>query len=399
MRSAPPRRSAPRAPDDGVERIDCLVVGAGVVGLAIARALAGAGREVVVIDAADGIGTGTSSRNSEVVHAGLYYPPGSLKAELCVRGRNLLYPYCAAHGVEHRRCGKLIVATRDEDRARLDAIAARAHACGVDDLRPLTRAEARAMEPALECASALWSPSTGIVDSHGYMTALLGDAERAGAALALLTPLVEARRAGRGWRVVTGGAEALELETRWLVNAAGLQAQAIAARMHGFPAAAVPPLHLAKGSYFALRGRSPFARLIYPTPSDGGLGVHLTLDLGGQARFGPDVEWLAETDPARIDYAVDSARAAAFASDIRRYWPGLGDDALVPAYSGVRPKLSGPGEAAADFRIDGPAEHGCPGVVQLFGIESPGLTASLAIGEAVLRRVAPQESGGNVDDT
>jgi L-2-hydroxyglutarate oxidase LhgO len=382
-----------------VERIDCLVVGAGVVGLGIARALALAGREVIVIDAADGIGTGTSSRNSEVIHAGLYYPPGSLKAELCLRGRNLLYPYCAAHGVEHRRCGKLIVATREEDRARLDAIAARARACGVDDLRPLTRAEALAMEPALECASALWSPSTGIVDSHGTMTALLGDAERAGAVLALLTPLVEARRAGRGWRVVTGGADGLELETRWLVNAAGLQAQAIAARMHGFPPAAVPPLHLAKGSYFALRGRSPFSRLIYPTPSDGGLGVHLTLDLGGQARFGPDVEWLAETDPARIDYAVDSTRAAAFASDIRRYWPGLGDDALVPAYSGVRPKLSGPGEAAADFHIAGPAEHGCPGVVQLFGIESPGLTASLAIGEAVLRCVAPQESGGNVDDT
>ena len=220
------------------------------------------------------------------------------------------------------------------------------------------------------------------------MTALLGDAERAGAALALLTPLVEARRGGDGWQVVTGGAEPLELEAAWIVNAAGLHAQAIAARMHGFPQAAVPPLRLAKGHYFSLRGRSPFARLIYPTPTDGGLGVHLTLDLAGQARFGPDVEWLAETDPDRVDYAVDPSRAAAFAADIRRYWPGLGDDALLPAYSGVRPKLSGPGAAAADFMIAGPAEHGCPGVVQLFGIESPGLTASLAIGEEVLRRVA-----------
>jgi L-2-hydroxyglutarate oxidase LhgO len=382
-----------------VERVDCLVVGAGVVGLAVARALAEAGREVVVIDAADGIGTATSSRNSEVIHAGIYYPPGSLKAGLCVRGKALLYAYCAGHGVEHRRCGKLIVATRPEDGAHLDAIAARARACGVDDLVRLTRAEALAMEPALGCASALWSPSTGIVDSHGYMTALLGDAERAGAVLALLTPLVEARRAGPGWQVVTGGAEALELEARWIVNAAGLHAQAIAARMRGFPQAAVPTLHLAKGCYFSLRGRSPFSRLIYPTPTDGGLGVHLTLDLAGQARFGPDVEWLAGNDPDRIDYAVDPGRAAAFAADVRRYWPGLGDDALLPAYSGVRPKLSGPGAAAADFHIAGPAEHGCPGVVQLFGIESPGLTASLAIGEEVLRRVAAQGSGGRVVDT
>jgi L-2-hydroxyglutarate oxidase LhgO len=253
---------------------------------------------------------------------------------------------------------------------------------------PLTRAEALAMEPALDCASALWSPSTGIIDSHGYMTALLGDAERAGAVLALLTPLVEARRTGTGWQVATGGAEALELEAAWIVNAAGLHAQAIAARLHGFPAAAVPPLLLAKGHYFSLRGRSPFTRLIYPTPTDGGLGVHLTLDLAGQARFGPDVEWLADADPDHVDYAVDARRAPAFAADIRRYWPSLGDDALLPAYSGVRPKLSGSGAAAADFHIAGPAEHGCPGVVQLFGIESPGLTASLAIGEEVLRRVA-----------
>jgi L-2-hydroxyglutarate oxidase LhgO len=370
-----------------VERIDCLVVGAGAVGLAIARALAEAGREVIVVDAADGIGTGTSSRNSEVIHAGIYYPPGSLKAKLCVRGRQLLYPYCEAHGVEHRRCGKLIVATCDEDRPKLDAIAARARASGVLDLESLTRAEALAMEPALDCVAALWSPSTGIVDSHGAMTALLGDAERAGAMLALLTPLLEARRLGDGWQIATGGAEALELEAAWIVNAAGLHAPSIARRMQGFPPAAVPPQHLAKGHYFSLRGRSPFTRLIYPTPTDGGLGVHLTLDLAGQARFGPDVEWLADADPDRLDYSVDARRAPAFAADIRRYWPGLGDDALLPAYTGVRPKLSGSGTAAADFHIAGPAEHGCPGVVHLFGIESPGLTSSLAIGEEVRGRV------------
>ena len=370
-----------------MDRIDCLVVGAGVVGLAVARALAEAGREVIVVDRAEGIGTGTSSRNSEVIHAGLYYPPGSLKAKLCVRGRQLLYAYCEAHGVEHRRCGKLIVATRDDDRPKLAAIADRARACGVTDLQSLTREEALAMEPVLVCAWALWSPSTGIVDSHGYMTALLGDAERAGAMLALLTPLLEARREAGGWWVRTGGSEGLELQTHWIVNCAGLHAQGVAGRMQGFPAAAVPELHLAKGHYFSLRGRSPFTRLIYPTPGDGGLGVHLTLDLAGQARFGPDVEWLADANPEHIDYRVDAARAAAFEVDIRRYWPGLGDDALLPAYTGVRPKLSGTGTAAADFRIDGPAEHGCPGVVQLFGIESPGLTSSLAIGEEVRRRV------------
>jgi L-2-hydroxyglutarate oxidase LhgO len=370
-----------------LDRIDCLVVGAGVVGLAVAKTLAEAGREVIVIDAADGIGTGTSSRNSEVIHAGLYYAPGSLKAKLCVRGRQLLYDYCEAHGVEHRRCGKLIVATREEDGPKLDAIVERSRACGVSDLQRLTRAQARAMEPALACASALWSPSTGIVDSHACMTALLGDAERAGAMLALLTPLLEARREASGWRVRTGGVESLELEASWIVNCAGLHAQSVAGRMHGFPTAAVPELHLAKGHYFSLRGRSPFTHLIYPTPGDGGLGVHLTLDLAGQARFGPDVEWLADADPGHIDYRVDAARAAAFEADIRRYWPDLADDALLPAYTGVRPKLSGTGTAAPDFRIDGPAEHGCPGVVQLFGIESPGLTSSLAIGEEVRRRV------------
>ncbi len=371
-----------------MDRIDCLVVGAGVVGLAVARALAEAGREVVVAEQATGIGTGTSSRNSEVIHAGLYYPPGSLKAKLCVEGRARLYAYCEERGIEHRRCGKLIVAARDADRRWLDTIEARSRANGVFDLQRLERAEALAMEPALECAAALWSPSTGIVDSHAFMTSLLGDAERSGAVLALASPFDAARRDGDDWIVRLAGDDGFELRARWVVNSAGLHAQDVARRMEGFPAAAVPELHLAKGHYFTLQPRSPFTRLVYPTPTDGGLGVHLTLDLAGRARFGPDVEWLASADPGRIDYRVDASRAAAFERDIRRYWPALATDALQPAYSGVRPKLSGPGGDFADFRIDGPARHGVPGVVQLFGIESPGLTSSLAIAERVRQQIA-----------
>lgn len=359
-----------------------VVVGAGVVGLAVARALAMAGHEVLLLEREGAYGQGTSSRNSEVIHAGLYYAPGSLKAALCVRGRELLYGYCAERGVPHRRCGKLIVATRPEDDAALQAIAARAVACGVHDLQPLERADARRLEPALAAAAALWSPSTGIVDSHGLMTALLGDAESAGALLATRSPFEWAEAQPEGWLLQAGGAR---LRCRWLINAAGLAAQAAAQRMHGLPAAAVPRRHWAKGHYFALAGRPPFSRLIYPTPVDGGLGVHLTLDLAGAARFGPDVEWLPAPpdDDRALDFAVDAGRCAAFEADIRRYWPGLPAGALQPAYTGVRPKLSGPGEPAADFRIAGPAELGVGGTVQLFGIESPGLTASLAIAERV----------------
>ena len=367
-----------------VDAVDAVVVGAGVVGLAVARALALQGLSVVILEAATAHGTGTSSRNSEVVHAGLYYAPGSLKARLCVRGRELLYAYCAERGVEVRRCGKLLVATRKDDVPKLDTIRARAAACGVNDLQPLTRAQALAMEPALAVHAALWSPSSGIVDSHGLMTALLGDAQNAGALYAVASPFVGAQPVAAGWRVRTGGDETFELDARWLVNCAGLQAQAVAQAMQGFAATAIPPRRLAKGHYFSLAGRSPFSHLVYPMPVDGGLGVHLTLDLGGQARFGPDVQWLPEgIADADIDYAVDPARQAAFEAEIRHYWPGLPAGSLQPAYSGVRPKLSGPGEPAADFRIDGPAAHGVAGVVQLFGIESPGLTSCLAIAEQV----------------
>ncbi len=375
-----------------MDRVDCLVVGAGVVGLACARALAQAGLEVVVAEREPMFGSGVSARNSEVIHAGLYNPPGSLKSTLCVRGKPMLYDFCTARGVEHRRCGKLVVATRPQDTEALEAIAARARANGVDDLQWLTRAQALAMEPALECAAALWSPSSGIVDSHALMTALLGEAESAGALLAVTSRFVAATRHGAAWQVraQTGpGAPDFEMEAGWLVNAAGLDAQAVAASIDGFAADAIPARHLAKGHYFSLGGRSPFSRLIYPTPVDGGLGVHLTLDLAGQARFGPDVEWLtSNAGGAELDYAVDPRRAAAFATEVRRYWPGLPDGAIAPAYSGIRPKLAGPGQPLADFRIDGPAQHGCAGVVQLFGIESPGLTACLAIGERVASIVA-----------
>ena len=368
-----------------MDRVEVVVIGAGVVGLAAARALAQSGREVLVVEREPAFGSGVSSRNSEVVHAGLYYAPGSLKARLCAAGRDRLYAYCAERGVATRRCGKLVVATRAEELPQLAAIEARGRTAGVADLRRLSAAEAREMEPALACVGALWSPSSGIVDSHALMAALLGDAERAGALLALRTPFEGARRDGDGWVVATGGDAPFEIGARWIVNAAALDAQAVAAAVAGFPREAIPRAWRAKGHYFALAGRAPFSRLVYPTPVDGGLGVHLTLDLGGQARFGPDVEWLA--DGAAPDYAVDASRRAAFEASVRRYWPGLPEGALQPAYAGIRPKISGPGEPAADFVVAGPAEHGCPGVVQLFGIESPGLTACLALADTVLDRV------------
>lgn len=360
-----------------MDQVDVAVIGAGVVGLAIARELAQRGREVVVIEAAGAIGTGISSRNSEVVHAGLYYPAGSLKARLCVRGKALLYDYCAARGIAHRRCGKLVVATRPQDVARLEALAASGTANGVDDLRLLGRTEALALEPALQAAGALLSPSSGIVDSHGLMTALLGDAEAAGATLALASPVTGGERDGDRWRLCVG--DDFELGARQVINAAGLFAAQVAASL-GAP---TPRLRFARGHYFSLAGRAPFSRLIYPLPVDGGLGVHLTLDLGGQARFGPDVQWLPDTDPAALDYAVDPTLGSAFEAEVRGYWPGLPAGALQPAYSGIRPKLSGPGDAAADFRID----TDTPGLVQLFGIESPGLTACLALAEEVTARL------------
>jgi L-2-hydroxyglutarate oxidase LhgO len=365
-----------------MDTVDCVVVGAGVVGLAVARALAIAGRETLIVEAQDRHGSQTSARNSGVIHAGIYYPPGSLKAELCRRGRELLYDYCRRRGVAHRRCGKLIVATRASQHLRLQQLAQTAARNGVDDLRELSRAEALRLEPALRCTAALLSPSTGLVDVHEYMLALLGDAQSHGATLVLHTRVGELVPGTDGIAIGIAGAAAPALKARWVVNAAGLEAPVLARRIAGLPEAGMPSSHLAKGSYFALRGRAPFSRLIYPLPESGGLGVHLTLDLAGRARFGPDVEWVD-----RIDYAADPARGEPFYDRIREFWPGLPDGALVPDFAGIRPKLSGPGEPAADFRIDGPAAHGVPGVVNLFGIESPGLTAALAIAERVAAMV------------
>ena len=361
-----------------MERVDCVVIGAGVVGLAVARELALAGREVVILETADALGTETSSRNSEVIHAGIYYPPGSAKARLCVQGRALLYRYCEERGIAHRRCGKLIVATAAEQVAALHKIRAQAAANGVHDLRLLTEDEAKAMEPALRCVAALHSPSTGIIDSHGLMLAYLGEAEDHGAMLALHSPVSGGAIATGGITLDVGGAEPMQIVARTVVNSAGLLAQRTAASLRGFPQDKVPPCYYAKGNYYSLAARSPFTRLIYPVPEAAGLGVHLTLDLAGQARFGPDVEWIAE-----IDYDVDLSRADGFYRAIRDYWPGLKDGQLAPGYAGVRPKLAGPDQPAGDFLIQGPQQHGVAGLVNLFGIESPGLTASLALAKQV----------------
>lgn len=368
--------------------VDCVVIGAGVVGLAIARALAQSGREVLVAEATEAIGTGTSSRNSEVIHAGIYYPAGSLKALLCVRGKHLLYAYCAERGIPHKRLGKLIVATSAEQAAQLEGIAQRARANGVDDLQFISGEDAMRLEPALQCTAALVSPSTGIVDSHALMLAYQGDAENAGAQCVFHTPLVSGRvRPEGGFDLQFGGDDAMSLSCNVLINSAGLQAPALARRIDGVPAASIPTDYLCKGSYFTLSGRAPFSRLIYPVPQHAGLGVHLTLDMGGQAKFGPDTEWVGTED-----YTLDPARAEVFYAAVRSYWPALPDDALAPGYTGIRPKISGPHEPAADFVIAGPAAHGVRGLVNLFGIESPGLTSSLALAEETLARLADDAS-------
>jgi L-2-hydroxyglutarate oxidase LhgO len=361
-----------------MDRVDCVVVGAGVVGLAVARALAQAGREVIILEAAEAIGTGISSRNSEVIHAGIYYPKDSLMARFCVAGRHALYEFCAGHGVPHKRCGKLIVATNEAEAGKLASIEARAQANGVDDLRLLSVAEAEALEPALGCTGALLSPSTGIVDSHHLMLALLGDAEAAGASLALNAPLVGGRAQGEGVELEIGGEAPLTLSCRLVVNAAGLEAPVVARNIAGMPQEAVPSRYFAKGNYFTLSMRSPFSHLIYPVPEPGGLGVHLTIDLGGQAKFGPDVEWIE-----KIDYNVDPARGERFYMAIRRYWPGLPDGSLQPGYAGVRPKIVPPSIAVQDFVVQSQREHGVAGLINLFGIESPGLTSSLALADHV----------------
>ena len=366
-----------------MEQVAAFVVGAGVVGLAVARALAQAGHETIVAEAQTSIGQGVSSRNSEVIHAGLYYTPGSLKARHCVRGKELLYALCASHGVPHRNCGKLVVAQSDKEAAALETLAARAAANSVPVER-LTAAQAQSLEPQLQCVAALSSPTTGIVDSHSLMLALQGDLERAGGFVALGSE-VESAVLGRGDEPhLVRMADGSEIAARILVNSASLHAPALARRFEGLDRTTIPREHFAKGNYYSLSGKAPFTHLIYPAPADAWLGVHLTLDLGGQAKFGPDLEWLAARSPDEIDYAVDPRSADGFYAEVRRYWPALPDGALQPSYSGVRPKIYGPGEAAPDFRIVGPALHGVRGLVNLFGIESPGLTSSLSIAEHVL---------------
>lgn len=365
-----------------MDRIACVVIGAGVVGLAVARKLAESGHEVLVLESHSSIGMETSSRNSEVIHAGLYYPTGSLKARLCVQGRAALYRYCADRGIPHRRCGKLIVATSDEQLFKLAAILAQAHANGCAEICMLTREQAQALEPALSCVAALSSPMTGIIDSHAYMLSLQGDAERAGALFAFGSRVLGGRDGNGGIVLQVGSApgEDTKLLAGRVVNCAGLWAPAVARRIDGLCQESIPEAYFAKGNYYALAGRAPFSRLIYPVPAPGGLGVHLTLDLGGQARFGPDVEWLPAPPAEAIDYSVDPRRADAFYREIRAYWPDLPDASLSPSYAGMRPKISPPDSPAADFLF---SAHGSRHYLGLYGIESPGLTASLAIADHV----------------
>ncbi len=366
-----------------MDEVEAVVVGAGVIGLATARALALAGHEVIVLERADGIGSETSSRNSEVIHGGLYYPAGSLKATSCVAGRERLYAYCRENGVPHARLGKLIVATDESEIPGVEKIEAAARANGVGDLEWLSAAEAGRLEPELRCVAALLSPSTGIIDSHALMLAYQGEAEAAGAFLAFRAPLLSGRMRGDGFEIAVGGAEPTTIRCRLLVNAAGLAAPAVARAIEGVPPDSIPPAYFCRGVYFTLSGKTPFRHLIYPVPVPGGLGVHITLDLAGQARFGPDVEWID-----RVDYAVDPRRGDAFYAAVRHYWPGLRDGALMPGYAGIRPKISGRDEPAADFVVQGPAEHGVPGLVNLYGIESPGLTASLPLADEVVKELA-----------
>jgi L-2-hydroxyglutarate oxidase LhgO len=365
-----------------VDEIECVVVGAGVVGLAAARALALAGHEVVVLEKAYKIGFETSSRNSEVIHGGLYYPPGSLKAKTCVEGRRRLYAYCREHGVPHAALGKLIVAANEAEIPSLEKIFETGRANGVDELEWLSADVAQALEPELRCVAALLSPVTGIIDSHALMLAFQGEAEAAGAAVVLRTPVLSGHVLNDGFALEIGGEEPARIHCRMLVNAAGLHAPALARAIEGVPETTIPSAHFCRGVYFTLAGRTPFRHLVYPAPVPGGLGVHITLDLAGQARFGPDVEWITD-----VDYAVDPGRGEAFYAAVRNYWPGLRDGALQPGYAGIRPKISGPGEPAADFLVQGPEAHGVPGLVNLYGIESPGLTASLPLADEVAARL------------
>jgi len=365
-----------------VDEVECVVVGAGVVGLATARALALAGQHVLVLERAYTIGFETSSRNSEVIHGGLYYPAGSLKARCCVIGRQRLYRYCRNNGIPHAQIGKLIVAVKEDEIAGVERIAETARMNGVDDLQWLTATQAQCLEPELDCVAALLSPSTGIIDSHALMLAYQGEAEAAGAMVVLRTPVLSGRVRADGFDLAIGGDEPTCIRCRCLVNAAGLYAPALAQAIDGVPRETIPPAYFCRGVYFSLAGQAPFRRLVYPVPPPGGLGVHITVDLAGQARFGPDVEWISE-----VDYTVDPARGDAFYAAIRTYWPGLRDGALQPGYAGVRPKISGPKEPAADFVVQGPETHGVPGLINLYGIESPGLTASMPLADEVVRQL------------
>ncbi len=367
-----------------MERVECVVVGAGVVGLAVARELSMAGIEVIVVEATDIIGSGTSSRNSEVIHAGIYYPKGSIKALTCVAGKHMLYDYCAARNLPHRRCGKLIVATNAAQNETLDGIAAKARSNGVDDLVRLDPDQIHEIEPEVACTAALLSPSTGIIDSHALMLAFQGDAEDHGAFLAFNASLDQGVIRDDGIELQIGGEEPMALKTRYLVNAAGLEAPAVARKLKGLNQALLPQTHYAKGNYYTLSGARPFKHLVYPVPEEGGLGIHVTIDLGGQVKFGPDVEWIDD-----INYDVDPRRSDKFYEVIRSYYPGLEDGAIEPGYAGIRPKITGKGEPAADFVIQGPNDHGISGLINLLGIESPGLTASMAIAKRVLEGLAP----------
>lgn len=361
-----------------MEHLDCAVIGAGVVGLACARALALSGREVVILERALDIGTETSARNSEIIHAGIYYAPGSMKAALCKAGKELLYDYCASHGVSHERCGKIIVAADEEQFGDLAAITERARQAGVADLEELTAAEAKNLEPSVHCVGALHSPSTGLVDSHGLMLAYLGDAEAAGAMLALGSKVLGGQVDGDAIVLDVGGDAPMTVRVTTVINSAGLWAQNLAHAIEGVPLHSIPECHYARGVYFTLSGKQPFSRPVYPVPEPGGLGCHYTVDLGGQGKFGPDVEWIDA-----IDYTVNEERGERFYHAIRRYWPDLPDGALQPGYAGVRPKLHGRDGPATDFVIQGPETHGISGLINLYGIESPGLTSSLAIAEQV----------------
>jgi L-2-hydroxyglutarate oxidase LhgO len=366
-----------------MERVDCVVIGAGVIGLAVAREMALQGRETILLEREAAFGTISSARNSEVIHAGIYYPKGSLKAKLCVAGNRLLYEYCRSHQVATQPYGKLIVASDETQIDDLQAILFKAQNNGVPQIKMISGDEAKALEPNLKCSAAILSSSTGIVDSHGYMLSLLGGFEDAGGMIAYQSPLISAKPIGQnamdGFELAIGGNDGMHIQTTWLMNCAGMSAPAVAQKIEGLPEMHIPKAYFAKGNYFSLSGKSPFSRLIYPIPEPGGLGVHLTLDMGGQAKFGPDVEWLEIEEEGQIDYTVDPKRSEGFYEAVRRYWPELKDGALQPDYSGVRAKIAPPNAPAGDFYVDGPEQHGLQGLFNLYGFESPGLTSSLAI--------------------